>query len=71
MTKCPDCLSEDLQSLGILRGERIDDEHVVLVSKFKCNRCRCEFKEYLISHWQTEVLMHGGYEQLILMEAQE
>ena len=65
MTSCPECKSSDLESLGILKGEKVDEEHTVLISKLRCNGCRCEFKEYLISHWQTEVLMHGGYEKLI------
>jgi transposase-like protein len=69
MTSCPDCSGSDLQSLGIETGERLDDRHTVLVSRFRCNVCRCEFKETQRTEWEVEVTMRGGFERLILLEA--
>ena len=65
---CPECGSPDLQSLGLERGERIDDDHVVLVSKFKCRDCGTEFHEIQRTEWETQVTWHGCYERLFLVE---
>jgi len=71
MTVCPECGGSDLESSGILRGERVDNEHTVLVSKFKCRQCGCEFKEYMITSWQTEIIASGKIERLMMLEAEE
>jgi transposase-like protein len=68
MTKCPECLSEDLQSLGIEHGERIDDEHTILVSRYTCKKCGCEFREIQVTSWRREILRHGCPEWLIMAE---
>ena len=71
MTSCPECKSQDLQSLGILRGERLDPYHVFLISKYRCRVCSCEFNEVLHSEWTYDITKHGSLERLILMEAQK
>jgi hypothetical protein len=68
MTRCPDCGSGDLESLGIERGERIDDDCAVLISLFRCRVCRCQFREIQTTEWRTEVIFHGWFERFILME---
>jgi len=68
MTPCPDCGSSDLQSLGLERGERLDDDHAILISKYRCKSCGCEFKEIQRTEWQTEVTRHGNYDRLIVIE---
>lgn len=68
MTRCPDCGSPDLQSTGLERGERIDDDHAVLVSKMRCRTCRCQFKETQKTEWSVEVLAHGFPDLLLMTE---
>jgi transposase-like protein len=69
MTQCPECCSCDLESLGIERGERLDDEHAVLISRFKCKACQCEFREVQVTSWRREILKHGNPEWLMMAEA--
>jgi hypothetical protein len=68
MTSCPDCCSSDLESLGLERGERIDQDCAVLVSLFQCKVCRCQFRETQTTEWTTEIIFHGWFERLILLE---
>ena len=68
MTRCPECGGSDLHSLGIERGERLDDEHAVLCSHYHCQSCGCELREIQVTSWRTEVIAHGCPEQLVLTE---
>jgi hypothetical protein len=45
-----------LKSLGIERGERQDDSHSILVSKYRCRKCGCEFREIQTTEWTTEIV---------------
>jgi transposase-like protein len=70
VTACPECSSADLDSLGLERGERLDDGHCVLVSRFRCRSCQCEFREIQVTSWRREILKHGNPDWLILTEAE-
>ena len=70
MTSCPDCgVEEDLKSLGIERGERLDADHCFLVSKFRCRNCGCEFREVQHTQWTCETTTHGNLGRLLMVEA--
>jgi len=68
MTSCPECASSDVSGLGFEHGERHDDGHVVLASRFRCNVYRCKFTEIQVTTWKVVVTQHGGYERLLMME---
>lgn len=68
MSQCPQCGSPNLESLGIERGERLDPWHTCLISKFKCQKCECEFSEVIHCAWAYEVTKHGNMEHLVLAE---
>jgi hypothetical protein len=55
VTKCPKCGGQKLKSLGIEKGERQDDFHTVLISKYKCKDCNAEFREIQTTEWTTEI----------------
>jgi len=68
LTSCPDCGLDELESLGIEKGERQDDEHCLLVSKFKCRNCGCQFTEAQHTQWKTETTKHGNLGKLLTVE---
>jgi len=68
VTSCPCCGSSDLRTLKLMRGERADENHTVLVSKMRCLNCLCEFTETCCTEWLTEITVQGGFKRLILLE---
>jgi hypothetical protein len=66
---CPDCGSKRLKTLGIEKSERLGENCVVLISSYGCRECECEFREFLITHWELEITKHDRIER-IFMEAQ-
>ena len=71
MTACPECSSSNLETQGFERGERLDDEHTVLISRFRCRACNCEFREIQVTSWRREILKHGNPEWLMMTEVKE
>jgi hypothetical protein len=69
MTSCPKCSSSKFKSLGIERGERQDDFHSVIASKYKCRVCGCEFREKLATEWTTEIIGKEVHESMLPFEA--
>ena len=64
---CPDCGSERLKSQGIEKSERLGENCAVLVTRYKCKECECEFRE-IHTHWHLEVTKHDKIE-LMFKEA--
>ncbi|MGA2523798.1 MAG: hypothetical protein ABSF65_06555 [Candidatus Bathyarchaeia archaeon] len=62
MTKCPKCGRSNLKSFGIEQGERQDDFHTTLISKFKCKDCASKFREIQTTECRTE-LEAGPYRE--------
>ena len=66
---CPDCGLTRLKTLGIERGERLGDNCAVLVTRYSCKECECEFREFMVTHWHLEITKHDRIE-MMFMEAQ-
>ena len=65
---CPDCGSKSLKTMGIEKSERFGDNCVVIITKYCCKECECEFHEFMVTHWELEVTKHDRTE-LMFMEA--
>lgn len=65
---CPDCGLDELESLGIEKGERVDDEHCLLITQFKCRNCGCIFSEIQHTQWNSEVTKHGNLASMLKAE---
>jgi transposase-like protein len=63
---CPDCGLAVLKSLGIEKGERLGENCTVLISKYRCKDCGCEFRELMVTHWELEVVEHSELEQMFM-----
>jgi|WetSurMetagenome_2_1015567.scaffolds.fasta_scaffold387839_1 transposase-like protein len=60
---CPDCGLKVLKNLGIERGGRLGDNCTVLITRYRCKDCGCEFRELQITHWETEIIEHSELEK--------
>jgi transposase-like protein len=67
---CPDCGSEYLKSHGIEKSERLGDNCTILVSRYVCKECECEFREFMVTHWHLEIIKHDPVE-LMFMEPEQ
>jgi transposase-like protein len=47
---CPDCGSKRFKTLGIEKSQRLGDSCVVLISRYGCKDCECEFREFMVTH---------------------
>jgi DNA-directed RNA polymerase subunit RPC12/RpoP len=63
---CPDCGSKRLKNLGIEKSERLGDNCTLLVSSYACKVCECEFREYMITHWELEITRHDRIERMFM-----
>jgi hypothetical protein len=70
MTSCPDCGTGDPKALGIEHGKSMGDNCTILVTRYRCKECCCEFREFMVTHWHLEVTRHDPIE-LMFMEATE
>jgi transposase-like protein len=66
---CPDCGLTRLKTLGIEKSERLGDNCAILVTRYSCKECECEFREFMVTHWHLEVTKHDRIERMF-MEAQ-
>jgi len=64
MTSCPECASSAVEQLLSMRDDRQDDEHLVTVTKFRCQSCGCEFEVVERVEWETEITKRGLPEEL-------
>ena len=69
MTSCPKCGGSKLKSLGIEHGERQDNYHSILVSKYKCRKCGVEFREVQTTEWTTKIIGRETPESQLPYEA--
>ncbi len=58
MNSCPNSGGADPKALGIEQVKSMGDNCAVLVTKYKCKECECEFREYMVTHWHLEVTQH-------------
>jgi len=60
---CPDCGLKVLKSLRIEQGRCLGENCTVLITRYRCKDCGCEFRELMVTHWETEIIERSELEK--------
>jgi transposase-like protein len=63
---CPDCGMQNPKTIGIEKGQSLGDNCAVLITRYKCKDCGCEFREFMVTHWELEIIEHSDLEKLFI-----